>query len=148
MDRRAWYRSGIALTVLILIVALVAIASTGCGSTAGASTGPLKLSEADDGKAFTVEVGDTVEVVIAGNPTTGFEWMAAIGDKDSALIEQIGEAEYVPDATDADVVGAGGTYTLTFKTLAEGEALLRLVYARSWESVSPEKTFEVTLTVE
>lgn len=147
MDRRLWYSRGMAATVLIMIVALVAITSAGCGSSANAAGGPLKLGEADNGKAYTVKVGDTIEVIIAGNPTTGFAWATALAEKDAALFKPVGEPPYATEASDG-VVGAGGTYTFTFKAAARGDALLKLVYARPWESVSPEKTFAVTLTIE
>jgi inhibitor of cysteine peptidase len=145
MDRRAWYAQGIAATVLIMILALAAITSAGCGSSADAAEGTLKVGEADNGKAYTVRVGSTIEVIIPGNPTTGFTWTAALAEKDAALVQQIGEAAYTTDGT---LIGAGGTYTFTFKAAAKGEALLKLVYARSWESVPPEKTFTITLTIE
>ena len=145
MDRRVWYSRGIAATVLIIIVALVVIISAGCGSSANAVAGPLKVGEADSGKAYTVKVGDTIEVVIPGNPTTGFSWTAALAEKDAGLVQQVGEPAY---AADSALVGAGGIYTFTFKAAAKGEALLKLVYARPWESVEPEKTFTVTLTIE
>jgi predicted secreted protein len=78
MDRRSWYSRAMAVTVLMIVVALVAITSAGCGSSASAADGPLKLGEADNGKAYTVKVGETVEVIIPGNPTTGFAWTAAL----------------------------------------------------------------------
>jgi len=145
MHKRVWYERGIAAGVLVMIVALVAITSAGCGSHANAASGPLKLGEADNGKAYTVQVGDTIEVIIPGNPTTGFSWTPALADKDAALVQLIGEPAY---AADSAAVGGGGTFTLTFKAVAQGEALLRLVYARPWENVAPEKTFSATVTVE
>ncbi len=52
------------------------------------------------------------------------------------------------ESTDPSVVGSGGMYTFTFKTTDKGEAVLKLEYARSFEDVAPEQTFEVTLTIE
>jgi hypothetical protein len=81
MDSKVWYTRGIAAAVLLMSVALVAIASAGCGSQADAAPGPLKLGEADNGKAHTVRVGDTIEVIIPGNMTTGFSWAAALAER-------------------------------------------------------------------
>jgi predicted secreted protein len=148
MDRRVWYARGVAAAVLVMVVALVAITSAGCGSSATAASGPLKLGEADNGNAYTVKVGDTIEVIIPGNMTTGFSWAANLADKDAALLQQVGEPAYVSESTAANLVGGGGTFTLTFKAVAKGEALLKLVYARPWENVAPEKVFTVTLTIE
>ena len=148
MDGRTWYSRGIVATLLITIVTLVAITSAGCGSSENAAGGPLILGEADSGKAYTVKVGDTIEVTIPGNPTTGFSWTAALTEKDAAVVQQVGEPAYASETSDSMVVGAGGVYTFTFKAAAKGEALLKLVYARPWESVEPEQTFAVTLTIE
>jgi inhibitor of cysteine peptidase len=147
MNKRGWYSRGIAVVVLMSIVALAAMASAGCGSSASASGGPLKLGETDNGKTYTVKAGDTIEVVIPGNPTTGYAWTSALSAKDAALIQPVGKPAYASAAKDG-VVGAGGVYTFTFKAAAAGEALLKLVYSRSWESVEPLQTFSVTLTIE
>lgn len=147
MERRKWSQVGIGVFVCIVIVALAGVAATGC-SSANASGGPLGLTQADNGKAYAVKVGDIIQVVIAGNPTTGFAWAAELTAQDAAVLEQVGEPAYEENATDQDIVGAGGTYTFTFKALAEGQATLRLVYERAWEDVEPEQTFEVQVTVE
>ncbi len=145
MDRRVWYSRGVAAAVLLAIVALVAVTSAGCGSPAHAASGPLKLGEADNGKACTAKVGDTIEVIIPGNMTTGFSWAAALAEKDAALLQLVGEPTY---ATDAAPVGGGGTFTFIFKAMAKGEASLKLVYTRPWESDAPDKTFSATVTIE
>jgi len=148
MDRRAWYSLGIGAMLLVLIVTLVGVTAAGCGSPASAAGGPLKIGEADNGKAFTVKVGDTIEVSIVGNPTTGYAWTVALSDKDAAILAQVGEPAYEQDQTEGQIVGAGGTYTFTFKAAAKGTATLTLVYARAWESVEPLHTYAVTVTVE
>jgi inhibitor of cysteine peptidase len=148
MDTRKWHPIEIGAILLILMVALVAVVAVGCNDSANAAGGPLKLGEADNGKSYTVKVGDTIEVAVAGNPSTGYGWTATLSEKDAALLEQVGEPAYVSDTTDSNIVGSGGTYTFTFKALAKGEATLQLQYARPWESVQPANTFEVTVTIE
>ncbi|MBN1631396.1 MAG: protease inhibitor I42 family protein [Thermoleophilia bacterium] len=102
------------------------------------------LDEEDDGSTVTVEAGDIVDVVLEGNPTTGYGWTVDLSTEDAAILEQVGEPTYVPDS---ELVGAGGTYTFRFRALAVGEATLVLNYARPWESVPPLKTFSVTVAV-
>jgi len=149
MSRRVWHSAAItSVLVLVTILALAATVTAGCGSEVDSAEGLLELGEADNGEAFTVAVGDTIKVMLPGNPTTGFEWTSAVSDEDAAVIEQQGEAEYVAESTDPSVVGSGGMYTFTFEAADKGEALLKLEYARSFEDVPPEQTFEVTLTVE
>jgi len=102
------------------------------------------LDEEDDGSTLTVEVGDIIDVVLEGNPTTGYGWTVDLSAEDAAILEQVGEPTYVPDS---ELIGAGGTYTFRFRALAVGEATLVLNYARPWESVPPLKTFSVTVAV-
>jgi inhibitor of cysteine peptidase len=147
MDNKRWHRASFGAIIVVLILSLATGVATGCTS-ANASAGPLELAQTDNGKAFTVKVGDEIQVVIPGNVTTGYAWITALSDKDAALLVLQGEPAYAEEATDAQVVGAGGVYTFTFKATAAGQATLKLVYERSWESGAPEQTFEVEITVE
>jgi inhibitor of cysteine peptidase len=147
MNGPGTYR-GFAAIVLILIIIGTAIASAGCGSQANAAGGSMKLTEADNGKTIEVKVGDVIKVIIAGNPTTGYSWAAALGDKDAAVIRQQGEPAYEPESKDGSVVGSGGTYTFAFKAVAPGQAVLKLDYARAWEEgVAPIQSYSVRVTV-
>ena len=85
MSRNVGRSTGVVVTVLVTILVSVTILSTACGSEAASTKGPLQLGEADSGQTFTVKVGDTIEVTLPGNPTTGFEWTAALSDRDAAL---------------------------------------------------------------
>ena len=149
MDRKNARRFGIGGAILVLVVALIAVAAAGCGEDADASGGSLNLAAADNGKEFTVEVGDTIKVVLAGNVTTGYSWAADLSAEDAALLEQVGEAEYSPVSTDEPIAGSGGTATLTFKALAKGEADLVLTYAQQFdEQGEPAETFQAKITIE
>ncbi len=132
---------------LLLVIAIAGMTAAGCGASANASGGVLKLTEADSGKTLDVKTGDTIEVVIAGNPTTGYEWTAALDPASSALLEQVGEPTYTPDSTDQMLVGSGGTYLFKFKAMKSGQATLKLVYARSFENVEPIQTFTATVNI-
>ncbi len=148
MSGRVRHSLGIILTVFVIVLALMAFLAAGCGSQVDSAEGLLQLGEADNGQSFAVEVGDTIEVMLPGNPTTGFEWTAALSDEDATLVKRQGEPAYVSESPDETMVGGGGVYTFTFKTVAAGQAELKLIYARSFESVPPEQTFTVTLTIE
>lgn len=147
MRTRRWLAPVGAAGVLVIILAVVAATAVGCGDKADASDA-LMLGKDDNGKTFTLKAGDTVKVVLAGNPTTGYTWAAALDEASAALLRLEGEPEYVQETTDESVVGAGGTFTFTFTALKAGKATLKLIYARPWESVQPLETFEATLTVE
>jgi inhibitor of cysteine peptidase len=141
-------RKQIAAAVLALVIVGAALVSAGCGSQANANGGPMQLGEADNGKSVTLKAGDSIQIKVDGNPTTGFEWTAALEAKDAALLAQQGDPAYADSSTNPSIVGSGGTYTFTFKALAAGTATIKLVYQRGWEKVEPAKTFTVTVTVQ
>jgi len=92
-------------------------------------------------------VGSTIPVSLKGNPTTGYNWLYTIGD--SSIIEKTTD-NYVSDSKSASIVGAGGTYTWTFKALKAGETTITFKYYRSWlgeSSATAEDTLVYKITV-
>jgi inhibitor of cysteine peptidase len=90
-------------------------------------------------------VGDTVEVQLEGNPTTGYTW--EISQVDSKILGLIGKS-YTQTRTDPKVAGTGGTFIFRIHACDKGTSELHLQYARVWEKgVPPIKTFDATITV-
>lgn len=96
--------------------------------------------------------GETVElsedspfqVQLEGNPTTGYEW--TILPYNTSVIEMIGEPQFEVD--NPDLVGSGGTYTFTFKAKSSGQAELKMIYNRKFETdKEPLKTFSLNIIV-
>lgn len=125
----------------ILFVLLAIFLMAGCVSAAKAD--PIQLTDKDAGKSIEARVGDTIQVSLEGNLSTGYNWVMA--PQDPAILEQQGEAEF--KAVD-EKLGAPGLITTTFKAAKKGQTTLRLEYKRPWEKeVTPEKTFEATILV-
>jgi inhibitor of cysteine peptidase len=102
------------------------------------------VNEADAGSTVELRVGDTMEVVLDGNPTTGFSWETAAVD--ASVLKQLGDPGFQPDTS---LLGSGGKFTFRFEAVGSGQTLVRLIYHRPWEkNVPPEKTFEVTVIVQ
>lgn len=119
-------------------LALILVLAAACGSSS------VQLTAENNGGQAEVKAGQEFTVVLEGNPSTGYTWEAQ--DLDTAMFELVGEPEFVGDS--ADLVGSGGTLTLTFKALQAGTATLNLVYHRPWETdVAPIDTYSVTITV-
>jgi inhibitor of cysteine peptidase len=121
--------------ILALLLAL-AVLITGCGK---AET----VYGADD-TSISVKSGETFVVKLEANPTTGYEWSAAISDESVVTLEK---SDYVPDDTSGDVVGSGGMQTLTFKAQKSGTATIDLVYQQSWEPKDDDQHLQYTVTV-
>jgi inhibitor of cysteine peptidase len=87
----------------------------------------MQLGKADSGAQVTIRVGDTVNIRLPENPTTGHRWHAEI---DPAALRQVSDS--YEGATSPR--GAPGMRVLTLQALRPGQTLLRLVNRRSWEA--------------
>jgi len=127
----------IILTCAILIFAL-SLANTG-NTLAGES---MKLSENDSGKTVEIGVGEELEVILPGMPTTGYIW--EVSSLNSNVLRP-GKADFF--ANDK-AIGAGGMEIIKFHAIAAGESKVKLIFHRSFEpNMPPLKTFEVTVII-
>jgi inhibitor of cysteine peptidase len=103
----------------------------------------LRLDEKANGTTVAVKLGDTVEVSLPENPTTGYRWVLV---PDPNLTASLVSAVFVPNqGVPPANVGVGGTRTWTF-TAAAGRGQIRLV-SRQDDNDPPKETFSVTLTI-
>jgi len=126
------------ITFFIFLTMLLTFAAC-----AGASGDQLVITEADAGTRVEVQQGQIFQVSLAGNQTTGYNWM--VTSIDPAIIQVEGDPVYEPDS---NLIGSPGKISYTFKALTPGEVNLHLDYQRPWaETVPAEKTFDVTIVV-
>ena len=86
--------------------------------------------------------GQTLEVLLNENPSTGYVWSLAEQPKlfkveevfQSAQQQQQQQQAAAADAT--PVLGAGGQKTYRFTATTAGEELLHLKHARAWEKTA------------
>ena len=82
-----------------------------------------------------VKAGDTFNIQLRSNPTTGYRWQL-VEPFDKTRLEKVSN-HYQADANPNRMVGVGGTETWTFKALKSGHAEIQLRYIRSWEAQDP-----------
>ena len=100
------------------------------------------VTESDNEKKISLHLGDTVNIVLEGNPTTGFTW--EVTSSNTSILKEV-KTTYKSAST---LIGAGGLFLFTFQAVAEGNADLQCIYRRPWETDSPPaKTFSVTLCI-
>jgi len=134
------------IVVFVAVLSVGAVASFGAGCGSSAQAGAKELTAKDSGTAVAAKVGDRLDVVLASNPTTGFEWQMESGD--TAVVKMLGDPVYSPTPTSTQVVGSGGMTTFHFEAAAAGSTAVKLIYHRTFEKdVPPAQTFEVTVTV-
>jgi inhibitor of cysteine peptidase len=122
---------------------LWAVLVVACRSQSPQPGVPIKVVEQDAGKTIQVPSGGTMQVILNGNPTTGYVWEAT--SVDSSILNQVGKPSFTADSS---AIGSGGKMTFSFQTIGSGQTVLQLIYHRPFESGQPAlKTFEVTLVV-
>ena len=85
------------------------------------------LTQADDGRALDVAVGETVRIALPENASTGHRW--AVDDYDRVVLESLdGEARYPTGS-----LGSAGEVVFSFRARARGTSAIRLKALRSWE---------------
>jgi predicted secreted protein len=134
---KRWRLFLVAMTFLLLVPA---------GPLPAAAAEPLPLTEADNNRTVQVDLGGTLELTLASNKTTGFEW-ALVDEPDPGVVAIVYNGEYVPDNAPPQVVGSGGTQRWVLQAVGAGTTRLSLMYAKPWESVQPADTFAVEIVV-
>ena len=125
------------LLFLVTVAALTICLLTSCGGGVKTYT--------DSGQTINVSVDQEFIIALESNPTTGYSWQASY---DETALELVGgESTYEPgEASQEDLVGAGGTESFRFKALKAGETDITMVYKRSWEEYFAEqKVFTVDI---
>ena len=144
--RHVWRSVLAAAAIVVLSLALLCgcakpadIGGSGSGSS-GKKPAVVVVTKADADKAVTVSPGQRLEVVLDGNPSTGYTWTVASAPE---FLKSEGEPTFASEA-ESGVVGAGGKQTLAFSVTATGKGPLSLTYLRPWETgTPPAETFKV-----
>ncbi len=101
------------------------------------------LAESDRGKKIELQAGESITVVLTGNPSTGFDWTVAEMNPEILNLE---ERQFQPASP---YVGSGGQVRLHFCAVGSGRTRLKLHYRRSWETEKrPLRTWYVTLQIQ
>jgi predicted secreted protein len=87
----------------------------------------ITVTEHNDGGQVRAQVGDTIEIHLAENATTGYRW------EPDSLDPHLFELEEATGNYRSGAVGSGGDAQFWFKVRAAGSATLRLKYWRRWE---------------
>ncbi len=107
--------------VLVLVAAPAAFAAT------------RTAKDADIGATIRLKIGDTLEVRLQSNPSTGYSW--SLDPHSTPIVEFAGQSQAKAKAPG---VGRSALQVLRFKAAGRGEGALLLRYARSWEEPSPD----------
>jgi inhibitor of cysteine peptidase len=102
----------------------------------------LTIDETSNGQTLEAALGQTLEICLKENPTTGFRWRMAQADGPvtTLLRDAFEPGRQAP--------GQPGIHRWQFKVVAAGSGPVRFVYRRSWEDdAAAARVFTVTLRV-
>jgi inhibitor of cysteine peptidase len=126
---------------LLPIIAVVAVVALLTGSRFNDST--TRVTADASGTTVVLHVGDTLEIELDGNPTTGYGW--EIIPDESGVLTVTSDPTY---AADSELIGSGGAYLFSFTADKAGETDVNLVYGRPWEAdVAPMTSFTLHVVV-
>ncbi len=109
---------------------------------AGGVSGANVFTEDNDGSTVELATGDTFQIKLNENPTTGHLWTL---ETTSGL--EIMSDNYLPPVS--ELLGAGGIHEWDIKATASGTQQVTGVYSRSWENMTgSEQRFVLTVEVE
>lgn len=103
-----------------------------------------EVNENYNGQTLKVTAGETFVLSLDSNPTTGYDWSVAASWDEKVL--NLLDKGY-QQSGNSQLMGQGGKSYWKFKALQAGTTDLKLVYARPWESVQPQKTFQINIVV-
>jgi inhibitor of cysteine peptidase len=100
------------------------------------------FTEDNNGSTVELATGDTFQIKLNENPTTGYQWTLETTDGLEIMSDN-----FLPPAT--GLVGAGGIHEWDIKATASGTQQVTGVYSRSWETLTDsEQRFVLTVEVE
>jgi inhibitor of cysteine peptidase len=80
-----------------------------------------------------VQIGETFEVKLCSNPSTGFRWSEEAQISDPAVLQQEDHKFIGPESKPPPPPGTPGQEVWTFKALKQGSSDIYLEYSRPWE---------------
>lgn len=126
-----------------ILIAVCAIAAAVCGMPAVSEAAKITVTETHNNTTVTMKKGDVLQVVLEGNPTTGYAWRAVGYNR--RILTMDSKPYYKPKT---QLVGSGGYYLFRFVAVSQGFSHMKLIYHRPWEKdIPPAKVFTARVDV-
>lgn len=125
-----------------------------CASGPAIGSAPPPATLADDGLVrpqgegpVSMRVGQVLEIAQMANASTGYEWEFT-SDGAPVLARTTGPATPPPMDTQPPMPGRPALARWWFRAEQPGEATVRMVYRRPWETVPPVEVVEYRIRVQ
>jgi inhibitor of cysteine peptidase len=104
----------------------------------------MRVDESYNNQIVTLGRGQLLEIVLASNPSTGYQWQFG-QPVDYRVLRQI-DYRYVP-AGAPWLVGGGGMEYWLYRAMDPGTTTILMYYTRPWENQRPTKVFRLRVNV-
>lgn len=105
------------------------------------NSGNLSITESHRGKTFLLLVGDTVNLTLSENPSTGYRWVLTLPEGVDLIRDEYTATQ--------NQVGSGGLHLWEFRVTKPGIVAISGIYRRPWEGISGrERRFDIAFQVE
>lgn len=103
-----------------------------------------QITEDSNGTEINLAIGETIEVRLAENRSTGFKWVTESSSEASE-----GVCALIGDSFEkGEAIGQPGTHRWEFRAERAGSATITLSYQRPWEEKqSPARSFTAKVRV-
>ena len=118
------------------VLTMVAMALFSCAP----SKAPAKVEPLPPGgqiRQQTVTIGQTIQVTMVSNPSTGFKWIADPGMSTGMEHIRIVDEGFIAGESRDGMVGTPGRQWWRIRGQSAGTAVIRLTYQRPWEKDTP-----------
>ena len=136
-------------TLLIILTSILLVACTATNNQTPEAYVEITCDEFSNNNHFNQELevraGETFEVKLCSNPSTGFQWSEDSQISDTTILKQENHEFVGPESEPPPPPGTPGQEIWTFEALKQGSSTIYLEYSRPWEG--GEKS-EWTLTVD
>jgi len=120
------------LTAIVVLILLVA-----CATPSQKAWVEVSCDKFNDNnhivQMLEVQAGETFEVKLCSNPTTGFQWSEKAQISDTAVLDQEDHKFIGPESEPPPPPGTPGQEVWTFKALKEGSSTIFFEYSHPWE---------------
>lgn len=128
---------------LVIVVGFALFAVVGL---MGCSLFTVTVDNDDSGSIQRMNVGDLLVVRLAGNASTGYEWIrVAPASLEGSPVECVEESEY--QILGIEPVGAPGEFVFRYRAMRPGTLRIGFEHRRPWEAGAPIDSYDVTVWV-
>lgn len=127
----------------LIALTFVLVLLTACGDMPNT----IDLDSANNGVSLEITVGETINITLDSNITTGYKWNL-VGEPDAKVLKLLSSQYVEPTTSNPPVVGAGGKEVWKFQTVGRGTTSLKLAYFRPFGPSQVAKEFSATFVVQ